>query len=211
MIAVARQRRLDSRERLLAAGIEKFCDDGYMYVSVEDIARAAGVSRVTFYRHFNGKGDLAIELFKRATAAAMPELLRIRHSDFRNRAVVARWIGALFAADRANGRLLRVFTDATIDQASFTRRAQEFIGELILQLGESIPAFDVRPDRPDQRRNWLEAWLLLYEILDQSNHAALDSGVAADPLVMEILTDRFLAFTAARGPAAASDANVENR
>jgi AcrR family transcriptional regulator len=211
MIAVARQRRQDSRERLLAAGIEKFCDDGYMYVSVEDIARAAGVSRVTFYRHFNGKADLAIELFKRATAAAMPELLRIRHSNFRNRTVVAGWIGALFAADRANGRLLRVFTDATIDQASFTRRAQEFIGELILQLGESIPSFDVRPYRPEERRKWLEAWLLLYEILDQSNHAALDSGVAADPLVMEILTDRFLAFAASRGPAAASDANVENR
>jgi AcrR family transcriptional regulator len=194
MIAVAQQRRQDSRERLLAAGIEKFCDEGYMYVSVEDIARAAGVSRVTFYRHFNGKADLAIELFKRATAAAMPELLRIRHCEFRNRAVVTDWIGALFAADRANGRLLRVFTDATIDQASFTRRAQEFIGELILQLGEHIPSFDVRPDRPQERRKWLEAWLLLYEILDQSNHAALDSGVAADPLVMEILTDRFLAF-----------------
>jgi AcrR family transcriptional regulator len=194
MIAAAQQRRQDSRERLLAAGIEKFCDEGYIYVSVEDIARAAGVSRVTFYRHFNGKADLAIELFKRATAAAMPELLRIRHCDFRKRAAIAEWINALFAADRANGRLLRVFTDATIDQASFARRAQEFISELILQLGENIPSFNVHPDSPQERRRWLEAWLLLYEVLDQSNHAALDSGVATDPLVMDILTDRFLAF-----------------
>jgi AcrR family transcriptional regulator len=194
LIAIAQQRRLDSRERLLAAGLEKFCNEGYLYVSVEDIASTAGVSRVTFYRHFNGKAELAIELFKRATAAAMPELLQICHREFRSRPVVAGWIEALFAADRANGRLLRVFTDATIDQASFTRRAQEFIGEIILQLGEYIPAFEVRPDRPQERRKWLEAWLLLYEILDQSNHAALDSGVAADPLVMEILTDRFLAF-----------------
>jgi len=30
--------------------------------------------------------------------------------------------------------------------------------------------------------------------LDLSNHAALDSGIATDPLVIEILTDRFLAF-----------------
>jgi hypothetical protein len=30
--------------------------------------------------------------------------------------------------------------------------------------------------------------------MDQSNHAALDSGIATDPLVIEIPTDRFPAF-----------------
>ena len=38
---------------------------------------------------------------------------------------------------------------------------------------------------------------MIYEILDQSNHAALDSGVAADPLVIDILSDRFLHFVTA--------------
>jgi AcrR family transcriptional regulator len=194
ILAVARQRRQDSRERLLAAGIARFCDAGYMAVSVEDIARAAGVSRVTFYRHFSCKADLAVELFNRATAAAMPDLVSIRDQEFSNRAVVADWIGALFAADRANGRLLRVFTHATIDETSFTQRAQAFISALMAQLGSKIPAFNVHPDVPQQRRKWLEGWLLMYEILDQSNHAALDSGIAGDPLVLEILTDRFLEF-----------------
>jgi AcrR family transcriptional regulator len=194
MIAVSQQRKQNSREQLLAAGVKKFCDEGYLNVSVEDIALTAGVSRITFYRHFTDKADLAIELFKRATAAIMPQLLRIRHSAFRDRAVVAGWIGALFAADRGNGRLLRVFTHATIDETSFTQRAQEFISELIVQLGANIPAFNVHPECGKERRKWLEAWLLLYEIMDQSNHAALNSGVATDPLVTEILTDRFLAF-----------------
>jgi AcrR family transcriptional regulator len=200
IIAVARQRKQDSRERLLAAGLTKFCEDGYISVSVEDIASVAEVSRVTFYRHFSGKADLAIELFTRAAAAAMPSLLRIGRSEFRHRTVVADWIAALFAADRANGRLLRVFTHATIDETSFTQRAQELISELILRLGATIPAFNVHPDRSEERRKWLEAWLLLYEILDQSNHAALNSGVAADPLVIEILTDRFLDFVNSESP-----------
>jgi AcrR family transcriptional regulator len=200
IIAVARQRKQDSRERLLAAGVTRFCEDGYISVSVEDIAAVAEVSRVTFYRHFSGKADLAIELFSRAAAAAMPSLLRIGRSDFRDRAVVADWIAALFAADRTNGRLLRVFTHATIDETSFTQRAQEFINELIDRLGATIAAFNVHPGRPEERRKWLEAWLLLYEILDQSNHAALDSGVAADPLVIEILTDRFVAFVNSDSP-----------
>jgi AcrR family transcriptional regulator len=194
MIAAARLRKQDSRARLLAAGVNRFCEHGYMSVSVEDIALAAGVSRVTFYRHFSSKADLALELFRQTSAAAMPDFLRIGHSHYHDRTVVASWIAALFAADRANGRLLRVFTHATIDDTSFTQRAQEFIGTLIAQLGATIPAFNVHPDHPGERRQWLRAWLLLYEILDQSNHAALDSGVATDPLVIDLLTDRFLEF-----------------
>jgi AcrR family transcriptional regulator len=198
MIAAARLRKQDSRARLLAAGVSTFCKAGYVAVSVEDIALAAGVSRVTFYRHFNSKADLALELFRQTSAAAMPDFLRIGQSDYRDRTVVASWIGALFAADRANGRLLRVFTHATIDDASFTQRAQEFISALITQLGATIAAFHVHPDRPGERRQWLKAWLMLYEILDQSNHAALDSGVATDPLVIDLLTDRFVEFVSQR-------------
>jgi AcrR family transcriptional regulator len=194
LLAFAKQRKQDSRERLLAAGVTEFCTNGYIRVSVEVIATAAGVSRITFYRHFSGKADLAIELFKRAAAAAMPDLLRIAQSDFRDREVVSGWLTDLFAADRANRRLLRVFTQATLDEDTFTRRAQELISELICALGAKIPAFAVRAALPRDRRRWLEAWLLVYEILDQSNHAALESGVAQDPLVIEILTDRFLAF-----------------
>jgi AcrR family transcriptional regulator len=194
LLAFSRQRKHDSRERLLAAAVTLFCENGYICVSVEDIAFAAGVSRITFYRHFGTKADLAIELFKKAAAAAMPDLLRIAQSQYRERTAVYGWIADLFTADRANRRLLRAFTQATLDETGFTQRAQELISELISRLGTAIPAFRVQATVPHQRRKWLEAWLLLYEILDQSNHAALESGVATDPLVIEILTDRFLAY-----------------
>ena len=49
--------------RLLAAAMAQFGARGYLAVSVDDIATAAGVSRVTFYRHFSGKEALAVELF----------------------------------------------------------------------------------------------------------------------------------------------------
>ena len=114
--------------------------------------------------------------------------------DFWNRDAVIEWIKSLFEADQADRRLLRIFTQASADEDGFTERAQELIRDLIRRLGAKIPAFAVDPDEPDQRRQWLEAWLLIYEILDQSNHAALDSGVADDPLVIDILSDRFLRF-----------------
>lgn len=188
-----RQRKHDSRARLLEAAMRLFCDRGYALVGVDDIASAAGLSRMTLYRHFGGKGELAAELFRCCAADAEPLLLGIGAMDYRDHGVVVAWITSLFELDRRNRQVLRVFIQATVDN-HFSAVAQRWIGHLIDALGMAIPAFSVSLTVPEHRRSWLEAWLLLYEILDQSNHAALDSGVSGDPLVIDILAERFLRF-----------------
>lgn len=190
------------RERLLAAAVERFCEDGYAAVSVEDIAAAAGVSRMTFYRHFAGKAALAVELYARETQGAMPRIAAIAGDAFHDRAVVRRWMADLFTADQASRVLLRVFLQASVDDPLFAEAGHRSIAAIIVELGRGIPAFALDPDDPAQRRRWLEAWLLIYELLDQSNHAALHSGVATDPLMLDILADRFTAFIGRRSPIA---------
>tara|TARA_R110001592_G_scaffold260403_1_gene524977 strand:- start:85100 stop:85762 length:663 start_codon:yes stop_codon:yes gene_type:complete len=190
----AKPAKQSSRERLLVAAIECFTQRGFAHISVEDIAAYAGVSRMTFYRHFNDKGDIAAALLRHGFAKHQPDLLRIGDIDWRDRAIVRDWIRHLFESDRENRLLLRAFVQASSVDQNFTQRAHDHISALIVTLGEKIPAFALREGHPDDRRRWVEAWLLLYELLDQSNHAALDSGVASDPIMLDILTDRFLAF-----------------
>lgn len=197
-VPLQQRRKSSSRELLLVAAAELFCAAGYFAVSVEDIATAAGVSRMTFYRHFSGKPALALDLFRQNVAVTMPRLVSIAASDYRDHATVAKWIGSVFEADRASGQLLRVFIQANVEESDFSRDAQQLLGSLISELGRFIPAFVLDPAAPSDRRQWLEAWLLLYEILDQSNHAARGAGVAADPLVIEILADRFVRFVEAK-------------
>ena len=194
LAAFHRQRKADSRARLLAAAVEQFGVGGYSPTSVDDIASAAGVSRMTFYRHFRSKADIAGALFSGIVDVAGPVLLRIRDTEWHRRGAVHDWLRMLFEMDRANGTLLRVFVQASAVESAFTQQAHEQIGVWIAALGQAIPAFALRPDHPGDRRRWLEAWLLIYEILDQSNHAALSSGIAADSIVLDILTDRFLGF-----------------
>ncbi len=186
-----RRRRQDSRESLLAAATEAFCAAGYFAVSVEDIASAAGVSRMTFYRHFSGKAALASELFRLTARDSMPLLVSIGERDFRNHTAVEQWISDLFAAGRASRQLLQVFIQANVEGDEFAETGHSFIADIITGLGQRISGFAIDPAN---RRRWLEAWLLIYEILDQSNHAARESGVATDPLVSGILADRFHAF-----------------
>ena len=84
---------------MLAAAVEHFCRNGYAAVSVEDIAAGAGVSRMMFYRHFASKAALAVDLYARETDKAMPRLIAIASSAFRDRAAVRCWMAELFTAD----------------------------------------------------------------------------------------------------------------
>lgn len=88
--APARPAKPDARARLLDAARDAFRRDGYAATAIDDLCRAAGVTKGAFFHHFRSKEDLA-------------------------RAAVARWgetTGALFAgapyADDADP-VLRVF------------------------------------------------------------------------------------------------------
>jgi AcrR family transcriptional regulator len=52
------QESAEPRSAVVAAALELFQAQGYDQTSVEQIAKAAGVSRSTFFRQFGGKEDV---------------------------------------------------------------------------------------------------------------------------------------------------------
>ena len=54
-----------SRDAILASALALFAQRGYGAVRVEDVARAAGVSRTTFYNHFSEREEILAALFER--------------------------------------------------------------------------------------------------------------------------------------------------
>jgi AcrR family transcriptional regulator len=63
---VRRLRRAERREQLLAAATQAFARAGFAATSLDDIAAAAGISRVLLYRHFESKTDLYRAVLDRA-------------------------------------------------------------------------------------------------------------------------------------------------
>src|SRR5215213_10800183 len=53
------------RERLVAAAVELFYRRGFAAVGVDQIIEAAGVTKTTFYKHFEGKDDLMVAAVQR--------------------------------------------------------------------------------------------------------------------------------------------------
>ena len=66
--SVRRLRRAERRELLLAAASQAFARTGFAATSLDDIATAAGISRVLLYRHFDSKTDLYRAVLDRAIA-----------------------------------------------------------------------------------------------------------------------------------------------
>lgn len=72
-------RRLQTRQRVYEAAIAIFHRDGVLDCRIDDIARAAGVSRGTFYFHFPTKDDVLIARMREtendivAAIEALPE------------------------------------------------------------------------------------------------------------------------------------------
>ena len=179
LAAFTQRRKRESREQLLDAATNLFHDKGYYSVSVDDIAGMAGVSRMTFYRHFKSRAAILMELFERNSEAVFPQLFSIGDQDYRDPATVRAWIEGIFDADWPGRQILRAIAQAVRMDREFVEAAQNFIGGFVRGLGEKIPAFAADPNGPD-RKQWLDGWLIVYQILDQ--------------IVIELLAERFVGF-----------------
>src|ERR671919_440519 len=64
------------RRRLYAAAGAIFARVGYADATAEAIARRAGMSKATFYEHFDNKEDCIVALHDAATAAVLQAMRR---------------------------------------------------------------------------------------------------------------------------------------
>jgi len=70
-LSMREQQRTFTRRRLLEVAQQLFAEQGYPDTTVDDIARAAGASRATFYLHFKSKAELMGASIDAAVPAAV--------------------------------------------------------------------------------------------------------------------------------------------
>jgi AcrR family transcriptional regulator len=70
-------RRLATRERIVAAALERVARGGYGSAAIQAVAGDAGVAVGTVYRHFPSKGDLFAEVFRRASQRELDVVVEV--------------------------------------------------------------------------------------------------------------------------------------
>jgi AcrR family transcriptional regulator len=117
---------LTTRDRLLAAAVEVFVEQGYEGARLQDIARAAGLTTGAVYANFRGKDELLFAAIGARADVEMDALLA--EAQGRNPRALLELLGDRLVSTRPQPPLL-------IDAISAARRDQELARALRDRLG----------------------------------------------------------------------------
>lgn len=123
--APRRLRREERRDQVLVAATKAFAGAGFAATSLDDIAAAAGVTRVVLYRHFDSKADLYRAVLDRM-CDQLEEQVRQPAPTFTEDAVD----GLLAAAAESSAGFRLLFRHA-VREPGFNERIDRFRHELI--------------------------------------------------------------------------------
>jgi AcrR family transcriptional regulator len=95
------EKKAQTRQRLQEQALRLFAEHGYEATTVEQIAAAAGVSHMTFFRYFPTKEDVVLsDDYDPMLAALIRARPRSEHPIVRIHAAVREGLTAIYAADR---------------------------------------------------------------------------------------------------------------
>jgi AcrR family transcriptional regulator len=185
--AVRGRSELDTRGRILAAAAELLPRFTIAKLTMEDVARAVGISRQTVYKHFRSKDDLVAELIAMELRTNHAPVMR----DLARKEPSAAGLVDLFMAQLNVGRQFPLI-DPVLDPAIAPRMAELIFGvPAVLEALEEIwlPILGKYADAGvirsgvDHRQivRWItyqQFWLITHAEVLAKNDAELDAYVA---------------------------------
>jgi AcrR family transcriptional regulator len=176
----------DAAERLFGAR-------GYLAVSIDDIAREAGVTRRTFYRHFNGKPEIATDLFERQKERARAVWAKICEMDFTDVEAISGWLNQLMDYYAKNA-ITRTIVELGFAEPAFQDEFKAIVPDLIAVLGVHIPAFSVQDDSIASHYRQAEAGLLIHQIREQCMLQTAGLSEFDPAMLTRLLANQFQRF-----------------
>jgi AcrR family transcriptional regulator len=142
-----------SYEALLAAATELFAAHGYDAIGTPEIAQKADVSVGTFYRYFDDKHEVYLEIMRRTMVGAYQQTVeRLTPERFVGKArheTISEAVGLLFAHVLALPALTRSFMEMSLRDEKVAELRRAFEQLACQRLGALITAITPRDVVPD--------------------------------------------------------------
>ena len=155
------RQRLETRQALLKAATEVFCERGYLDTSVEHILSRADVSRAAFYRQFDSKLVLVCALASDFVPNWHPIFDALMALQASQLAELEQWAACYIDFHRENAAICGLLTQVAALEDRLYWQLVEQRDALIDDLGGCFGAFRRAADDPAMR---LRARLLLNQI-----------------------------------------------
>lgn len=169
-------RRLRTRKLILHAGRDVFADRAYVTPRVEDVARAAGVSRAAFYLHFKSLDELVIAVFEREIRWQLRRYRGLTSDVLTSERRARGWLERFFASFRSERQyMLIVYRALTADPGNMSM-IFEGHRRVIRHLARRVPELALnRPDGTLDIARAMEFNFLLRRIEEMSLFSAYNA------------------------------------
>lgn len=182
-----------NRETMIRSARQLFSRRGYTEVSVEEIARHAGVSRFTFYKHFTGKRQVAsgvLELYAEELIDDYASLGQTSRPDLMDVVTWIERIVGLWSRSRKDFAALALLLRQSPELMAHRMRTYR---TTIARLGEKIPAFRQADSGVDEEAR-IRAHMLLLALEDLCYELVISKWQVDRALAIRILARDFARF-----------------
>ncbi|WP_110205184.1 TetR/AcrR family transcriptional regulator [Nocardioides daejeonensis] len=132
------ERRELVRRRLEEGAVEVFAERGYAAASIDQVAKAAGLSRATFYLHFANKADLVIGLWGDLRVQLLDLYDELCDAAVIDEAFLEKWLDASFDFYANNKTALLAVHEAIALEAEVAEMYRLRMGEITAKVGPLI-------------------------------------------------------------------------
>ncbi len=108
-----RRRRDEAREAVIAAALELASSSSFKDLTVDEIAREAGVSRTAFYVHFRDKSELLLAAVEDVSSILYEEADRWWHGEGEPAELVRSAIAGIASVYAEHASLMRIATEVS--------------------------------------------------------------------------------------------------
>lgn len=181
-------RRMRTRQRISRAAQKIFLERGIVGTTINDIAKAAGLSRATIYLHFNSREAILLDQLQEQDGHLLRLYGRLRDLPVPDAASIREWLDYYIDAVRAFRGELYLFSLSNV----FDSEARAFLvsqrQRIIRMLGEHYSAFDISGGPATKETAALLIMFQIEQVIAALTHADTlpDEDVALDCLAAEI-------------------------
>jgi AcrR family transcriptional regulator len=182
-----RRNRAEIQAAVRSATLELADEQSFKDLTVDRIARAAGISRTAFYFYFRGKEELLRAAVEEVTEEAFHEADRWWHGEGEPRALIRRAVAGVVEVYRRHEQLMRIVQEVSTYDEELAGLWQESIGRFIAATADHLrteqAAGRLRPIDPEAAAESL-IWMT-----ERCNYMYLSLGRRSAEEEIETLTD----------------------
>ena len=143
-------KKIEIEEKITTALLDLMKENDYESISITDITLKAGLSRVTYYRHFSSKEDIIIKFFEHAKEKFLSQVKQ-NNTNLSNDLMIL----SLFIYFKANMEVNKTLRKAKLDNELLKFLSNEFLENLPIKL-EKYYAYFIAGALFNVCINWLD-------------------------------------------------------